>query len=73
MKYIRKMIVLPSRKNSHISPRRKKKSSKKKDTSYVEYKHYADFKPVSAKIAPVDKKTKKALKKLRYSSSFKKK
>lgn len=56
------MIVLPSRKKPHSFPRRKKKASKKKDTSYVEYKHYTDLKPVRAKIAPVDKKTKKALK-----------
>lgn len=39
----------------------------------VEYKHYADLKPVSAKIAPVDKKTEKALKKMKYASSLKKK
>ena len=73
MNYFRKMIVLPSRKKSHISLRRKKKSSKNKDTSYVEYKHYADLKPVSPKIAPVDNKTKKALKKMKYTGSFKKK
>lgn len=64
MIYFSKMIVLPPR---------KKKSSRKKDTSYVEYKHYADLKPVSAKIAPMDKKTKKTLKKIKYTSSFKKK
>lgn len=66
------MIGVSSRKKSPFFPR-SKKSSKKKDISYVEYKHYADLKSVSAKIPPVDNKTKKALKKMKYVSSFKKK
>lgn len=60
------MIIIPSSKKPHIYPRSKNKSSKKKDTSYVEYKHYADLKPISTKIAPMTKKTKKALKKIKY-------
>ena len=63
------MIIVTSKKRSKIVPRRKKKSSKKKDTSYVEYKHYADLKPVSEQIAPMNGKT---MKKLKHLSRFKK-
>jgi len=64
------MFVLTSKKRSNIFPRRKKKTSKKKDTSYVEYKHYADIKPVSEKIVPFNQK---AMKKITRLSRFKKK
>lgn len=64
------MIVLTSKKRANIFPRRKKKTSKKKDISYVEYKHYADIKPVSEKIAPFNQKT---MKRIKHLSRFKKK
>ena len=54
------MISLSLKKKS----RRKKKAPKKKDTSYVEYKHYADLKPVSEKIAPFNQKSMKKINRL---------
>jgi hypothetical protein len=63
------MIVLASRKRATIFQRRKRK----KDTHFVEYKHYTNIIPAKDQFNPLNKKTQKILNKLKNSRQFKRK